>query len=118
MATGPVNIITLASPSEKYRWISSSSGVRYVDVSDRGFREVAAMDAPGVQPIPPQALDEVLDQTFTDTAQIQSAIRDDWGGATWQRIANGVYGLVDKDNRVSARAAPRSAFARASSAST
>ncbi|MEU2255189.1 hypothetical protein [Nocardia xishanensis] len=100
VAAGPVNIMTLASTSEKYMWVSSSSGVRYVDVSDRGFREVAAMAAPGVQPIPTQALDKVLDQTFTDTAQIQNAIRDDWGGTTWQRIANGVYGLVDKDNRI------------------
>ncbi|MEU8897246.1 hypothetical protein [Nocardia sp. NPDC048505] len=97
---GPVNIITLASTDEDYRWVSSSSGVRYVDVSDGGFREVAGLDAPGVPPISAQQLDTVLNQRFTDVAQIQNAVAQDWGGATWQRIANGVYSLVDKDNRV------------------
>ncbi|WP_328400512.1 hypothetical protein [Nocardia sp. NBC_00403] len=100
VATGPVNIIALASTDSKYRWISSTSGVRYVDVSDGGFRQVASMDTPGVAPIPPRALDQVLDQNFSDVGQIETAIRDDWGGATWQRIANGVYSLVDKDNNV------------------
>ncbi|MFE3986501.1 hypothetical protein ACFXPR_18615 [Nocardia tengchongensis] len=97
---GPVSIMTLASTSDKYRWISSTAGVRYVDVSDGGFKEVAALDTPGVAPISPQALDQVLDQNFTDAGQIKNAIAQDWGGANWTRIANGVYGLVDKDNRV------------------
>ncbi|WP_433564436.1 hypothetical protein ACQP1O_03335 [Nocardia sp. CA-151230] len=97
---GPVSIITLASTSDNYRWISSSSGVRYVDVSNRGFKEVAAADAPGVQPISPDALNKVLDQNFADVGQIQSAVQQDWAGATWTRIANGVYSLVDKDNQV------------------
>ncbi|MFB8001966.1 hypothetical protein [Nocardia sp. NPDC056000] len=97
--TGPVSIMTLASPSPDYMWISSTSGPRYVDVSNGGFKEVAAMDAPGVQPISPQQLDQVLNQQFTDTGQIEAAIAQDWGGANWQRIANGVYAMVDKDNR-------------------
>ncbi|WP_405133634.1 hypothetical protein [Nocardia sp. NBC_01388] len=96
--TGPVSIMTLASPSPDYMWISSTSGPRYVDVSGGGFKEVASLDAPGVQPISPQQLDQVLNQQFTDTGQIQAAIAQDWGGANWQRIANGVYAMVDKDN--------------------
>lgn len=95
---GPVNIITLASTDPNYRWVSSTSGVRYVDVADGGFKQVAALDAPGVQPISPQQLDAVLNQRFTDVGQIESAIRDHWGGANWQRISNGVYSLVDRDN--------------------
>ncbi|MEV6276036.1 hypothetical protein [Nocardia sp. NPDC051832] len=100
VAVGPVNIITLAATDPKYRWISSSAGVRYVDVADGGFKEVAGMDAPGVAPIPAPALDSVLNQNFTDVAQIKDAVRQDWGGMNWTRIANGVYSLVDKDNRV------------------
>ncbi|MEU7767198.1 hypothetical protein AB0B25_18975 [Nocardia sp. NPDC049190] len=98
--SGPVNIITMAATSENHRWISSSAGVRYVDVADGGFRLLAARDTPGVPVISPQALDAVLDQTFTDVGQIEAAIHDDWGGATWQRLFNGTYGLVDKDNHV------------------
>lgn len=97
---GPVNIITLASTDPNYRWVSSSSGVRYVNVADGGFKQVAALDTPGVQPISTQQLDAVLNQTFTDVGQIESAIRDHWAGANWQRIANGVYGLTDHDNFV------------------
>ncbi|MGW4246848.1 hypothetical protein [Nocardia sp. NPDC004722] len=97
--TGPVNIITLASTSPQYRWISSSQGVRYVDVSNGGFREVAAMNTPGSKDLSPQQLDQVLDQNFTSTEQIQTAVREDWG-IDWTRLINGVYGLVDKDNRV------------------
>ncbi|MET9488455.1 hypothetical protein [Nocardia sp. NPDC006630] len=96
--TGPVSIMTLASPSPDFMWISSTSGPRYVDVSNGGFQEVASMDAPGVQPISPQQLDQVLNQQFTDAGQIESAIAQDWGGANWQRITNGIYGMVDKDN--------------------
>ncbi|WP_409428465.1 hypothetical protein [Mycobacterium sp. SMC-11] len=97
---GPVNIITLASTDPSHRWVSSSSGVRYVDVADGEFKQVAALDAPGVQPISTQQLDAVLNQTFTDVGQIESAIRDHWAGANWQRISNGVYSLVDRDNFV------------------
>ncbi len=95
---GPVNIITLASTDPNCRWVSSTSGVRYVDVSDGGFKQVAALDAPGVQPISTQQLDAVLSQQFTDVGQIEAAVRDHWAGVNWQRIANGVYSLVDRDN--------------------
>ncbi|MEU1427999.1 hypothetical protein ABZ412_13080 [Nocardia sp. NPDC005746] len=100
VAVGPVSIITLAGTDPKYRWISSSAGVRYVDVSGGGFKEVAGMDAPGIAPLSPSALDSVLNQKFTDVAQIENAVRQDWDGMSWTRIANGVYSLVDKDNRV------------------
>ncbi|MGX1809827.1 hypothetical protein ACWIGI_29250 [Nocardia sp. NPDC055321] len=96
---GPVNIMTLASTDKDYRWISSTQGVRYVDVSDGGFRQVAGLDTPGSAPISEQALDQVLDQRFTDVEQIESAVQQDWK-VDWTRIANGVYGMVDRDNRV------------------
>lgn len=97
---GPVNIITMASTSPRYMWVSSSSGVRYVDVSDGGFRQVASLETPGVSPISVQDLDVVLNQKFGSVEQIEAAIRDHWGGATWKRLTNGVYGAVDKDNEL------------------
>ncbi|ALR14319.1 hypothetical protein MYCSP_17105 [Mycobacteroides saopaulense] len=97
---GPVNIITMASTSPQYMWVSSSSGVRYVDVSNGGFRQVAALETPGVPLISAQDLDLVLNQKFDSVEQIEGAIRDHWGGATWKRLTNGVYGAVDKDNEL------------------
>lgn len=97
---GPVNIMTFASTSPNYMWVSSTAGPRYVDISDGGFKEVASMDVPGVAPITTEQLDQLLGKQFADTWQIQEAIAQDWGGADWQRIANGIYGLVDKDNHV------------------
>lgn len=96
---GPVNIMTMASTSGDYMWVTSSSGVRYVDVRDGAFKEVAALDAPGTKPISSESLDRVLDTPFSGIGQVQTAVRDDWG-VDWQRIANGVYGLVDKDNHM------------------
>ncbi|OLT80718.1 hypothetical protein FJK96_19275 [Mycobacteroides chelonae] len=97
---GPVNIITMASTSPQYMWVSSSSGVRYVDVSNGGFRQVASLDTPGLPPISTQDLDLVLNQKFDSVEQIEAAIRDHWGGVTWKRLSNGVYGAVDKDNEL------------------
>ncbi|MEZ0366850.1 hypothetical protein ACAG26_24560 [Mycobacterium sp. pUA109] len=97
---GPVNIMKLAATNPNYRWVSSSSGVRYVDVSDGGFKEVASYETPGIPAISSQDLDAVLNQKFIDTDQIQALIRDHWRGVDWRRISNGVYSLVDKDNRV------------------
>lgn len=96
---GPVNIMTMASTSPDYMWVTSSAGARYVDVRNNGFDEVARADTPGVAPISAETLDGVLSQTFTDPAQVESTVRD--GLKTdWHRIANGVYGLVDNDNRM------------------
>ncbi|MGW4247070.1 hypothetical protein [Nocardia sp. NPDC004722] len=97
---GPVNIMTLASPDPNYWWVSSTSGPRYVDVSGGGFKEIASMDTPGITPIPTAALDQVLNQQYTDTGQIEAAVAQDWPGQNWQRLVNGVYGLVDKDNHL------------------
>ncbi|MBL1077657.1 hypothetical protein JK358_24960 [Nocardia sp. 2] len=97
---GPVNVMTLASTSPDHRWVSSTSGPRYVDVSGGGFRQVASLDTPGVQPISTQALDRVVDGQYTDTGQISDAIRQNWNGVDSERIGNGIYSVVDKDNRL------------------
>lgn len=99
VTSGPVNIMTLAATEPDYMWISSTQGVVYVQVGNGMFHEIARADAPGVKPIAPQALDQVLNQNFTDIGQVETAVHNDWG-VDWTRLANGVYSLVDKDNRV------------------
>ncbi|MET8874047.1 hypothetical protein [Nocardia sp. NPDC004604] len=99
VTSGPVNIMTLAATEPDYMWISSTQGVVYVQVGNGMFREIARADVPGVKPIAPQALDQVLNQNFTDIGQVETAVHNDWG-IDWTRLTNGVYSLVDKDNRV------------------
>ncbi|MFE3188935.1 hypothetical protein ACFXHA_07985 [Nocardia sp. NPDC059240] len=97
---GPVNIMTLASPVADHWWVASTAGPRYVDSADGGLKQLAALDTPGTAPLPTESLDKVLDQQFSDTGQIESAIAQDWGGMNWQRLTNGVYTMVDKDNHL------------------
>jgi hypothetical protein len=96
---GPINILTAASTSPSFMWAVSSQGVAYVDVSGNGFREVARLPAPGVKVFPPGKLHTVLGQSFSDVAQVKLAVTKELG-LDWTRIANGVYSVVDRDNRV------------------
>ena len=98
-AGGPINIMTLASTSPHYMWISSTSGVRYVDVSDGGFRTVAEMAAPGVKTVAVADLDRVLGQQFTSLDQVRKAVEGDWK-LNDRVLGNGTYSLVDSDNRL------------------
>ena len=98
-AGGPINIMTLASTSPRYMWVSSTSGVRYVDVSGGGFRTVAEMAAPGVKTVSLADLDRVLGQRFTSLDQVRTAVEGDWK-LTDRVLGNGTYSLVDSDNRL------------------
>lgn len=99
VAGGPVNIMTLASTSPDYMWVSSTSGVRYVDVSGGGFRSVAALAPPGVQGVPTELLDRFLAQKLTDIDQVNRTIEDEWK-LDDRVLGNGTYSLVDRDNRL------------------
>lgn len=98
-AGGPINIMTLASTSPRYMWVSSSSGARYVDVSDGGFRTVAELAAPGVKTVSVADLDRVLGERFTSMDQVRAAVEDDWK-LNDRVLGNGTYSLVDSDNRL------------------
>lgn len=98
-AGGPINIMTLASTSPHFMWISSTSGVRYVDVSDGGFRTVAELPAPGVKTVPVGELDRVLGQRFTSLDQVRAAVEGEWK-LNDRVLGNGTYSLVDSDNRL------------------
>jgi hypothetical protein len=96
---GPINIMTAASTSSSHMWAISSEGVAYVDVSNGGFREVARLAAPGVKAFPPGTLHKALGQQFTDAAQVRKVVTMELG-LDWTRIGNGIYSVVDRDNRV------------------
>ena len=96
---GPINIMSLASTSPDYMWVSSTSGVRYVDVRGGGFREVAELNTPGVQTVSTAQLDDVLGRRFTSLDQVRSAVQEDWT-LTDRVLGNGTYSLVDEYNRL------------------
>ena len=98
-AGGPINIMTLASTSPDYMWVSSSSGVRYVDVRAGGFKTVAELTAPGVNTVPVADLDRVLGQRFTSLDQVRAAVEKDWK-LNARVLGNGTYSLVGSDNRL------------------
>ncbi|MFC7425612.1 hypothetical protein [Nocardia tengchongensis] len=98
-AGGPINYMTLASTTSDYMWVVSTDGVRYVDVRDGGFKQVATIDAPGAKVLAPAQVDAVVDQTLHDSAQVHAAV-DSWGLDWKSSMANGVYVLVDNENRL------------------
>lgn len=98
-AGGPINIMTLASTAPRYMWVSSTSGVRYVDVAGGDFRTVAELTPPGVKTVPVAELDRVLAQRFTSLDQVRTAVEGDWK-LTDRVLSNGTYSLVDSDNRL------------------
>ena len=98
-AGGPINIMTLASTSPDYMWVSSTSGVRYVSVKDGGFRTVAELTAPGVNTVPVSDLDRVLAERFTTLDQVRDAVEKDWK-LNARVLGNGTYSLVGSDNRL------------------
>lgn len=98
-AGGPINIMTLASTSPDRMWVSSTSGVRYVDVSGGGLRTLAELPAPGVRTVPVADLDRVLAERFGSLDQVRAAVEDDWK-LNDRVLGNGTYSLVDSENRL------------------
>ena len=98
-AGGPINIMTLASTSQDYMWVSSTSGVRYVDVRGGGLKTVAELTAPDVTTVPVADLDRVLGQRFTSLDQVRAAVEKDWK-LNARVLGNGTYSLVGSDNKL------------------
>jgi hypothetical protein len=96
-AGGPVSYMQLASTSPRYMWGTSTGGVSYIDVSNGGFRVLARHATPDAKWVPPQKLDKVLAQRFTDAAQAETAVTQELG-LDLSRLATNVYMFVDKDN--------------------
>ena len=78
-------------------WGTSTGGVNYVDVTNGGFRPVAQIASPGAKVIPPEVLENVLNQRFTSIEQVEKIVKTDLG-LDWSRLATNVYMFVDNDN--------------------
>lgn len=98
VTSGPVNIMTFATPSPDFMWSVSSQGVAYIDVTNNGFKELASMNVPGVKAFSDEELTKGLGKTFKKSADAKKVVKD-WG-LDWTRIGNGIYSFVDKDNKL------------------
>ena len=96
---GPVNIITLNSTSENYMWGVSSQGVTYIDISNGQFTEAARKNGSGVREISAKEHENVLRREYTDVAQIEKAIKENYK-VDFTRMYNGIYSVVDNENKV------------------
>lgn len=94
---GPVNIMTLASPSPDYMWAVSSQGVTYVNVANGQFKEVARLNAPEMKIVSAETHKKLLTQKFKTVAEVQKAVKDIYG-MNYTRIYNGIYSVVDNEN--------------------
>ncbi len=94
---GPVNLMTLASTSEKYMWGASSDRVSYLKVSDGGFERLAEAPLPGVRA---RTIDELttLTANYSSLDDLEREVKKILGPKPQMSIANGNYVLCDKEN--------------------
>lgn len=97
---GPVNIITLNSTSPDYMWGVSSGGVTYIDKRGANWQEVARASVSDVTPVTASMNQDALGHPFKSIQDVENAVFKVYKMDGFNRIANGVYSVVDKDNVV------------------
>lgn len=95
---GPINIMTLSSTSTDYMWGVSSGGVTYINKNGDNWKEVARIDIPGVKPTTSTLNQEALGHSFKSVKEIENSVNNIYKMKGFERISNGVYSLVDKNN--------------------
>jgi hypothetical protein len=100
VAGGPINIMTLTSTSPNYMWGVSSGGVSYIEKTSNSWHEVARAAIPGIPSFSGKFNKKALGSPFTSAEQIEKVVSEDYKITGLDRIANGVYSLVDKDNKL------------------
>jgi hypothetical protein len=99
--SGPVNIMTFASPSPRFMWAVSSLRVAYLELNPTQFTEIAGLDTGPAKALAPDRLDALLRQPFAALPQLEEGIRREWGvdDRTWMELTEGTTcGVVDIDN--------------------
>ncbi len=94
---GPVGFMQMISTDPNYMWVTTTSNVNYVDVSNNGWKVVATIKNPGSANITKEMLDKGLNEKLTSIAQAETIVFNDWK-TTFQQLGNNVYMFVDKDN--------------------
>ncbi|MDR5778810.1 hypothetical protein QCE63_05125 [Caballeronia sp. LZ065] len=74
VAAGPVNLMTLASTSADTMWGVSATGVEYIDVRQHGFKAVARILLPGVQPATVTRLNALLASLLKEPVDPQARV--------------------------------------------
>lgn len=95
---GPVNIMTLSTTSPDYMWGVSSGGVTYINKSGDNWKEVARIEIPGVTSVTSILNQQALGHEFKTVHDLEKTVNDIYKMKGFERIANGVYSLVDNNN--------------------
>lgn len=95
---GPVNIMTLSSTSPDFMWGVSSGGVTYINKSGSNWKEVTRINIPGVKPVTSELNQQALGHEFKTVQDVEQSVNNVYKMKGFERIANGVYSLVDNNN--------------------
>jgi hypothetical protein len=103
---GPINIMTLASTNKNYMWGVGTDRVSYINKADNNWTAVAKYEAladasKGTFPaIPDENLSTFGESSAVgmNTSSMDSFLKNLFGENYADRVWNGIYSLVDKDN--------------------
>ncbi|HDC4444477.1 TPA: hypothetical protein O8U43_003690 [Enterobacter cloacae] len=94
---GPINIMTLASPSPDYMWGVTWTGITYISTSGNAFTPVARLPVPGLTQFPIDLLVTLLTQPL-DSPGVIEGITSQLSPVTPSGGINSAYCLVDNTN--------------------
>lgn len=94
---GPINIMTLASPSPDYMWGVTWSGITYISTSNGAFTPLARLPVPGITQFPIDLLTTLLTQPL-NTLSVVENIASQLFPVTPSGGINSAYCLVDNTN--------------------
>lgn len=94
---GPINIMTLASPSPDYMWGVTWSGITYISTSNGAFTPLARLPIPGITQFPIDLLTALLTQPL-NTLSVVEGITSQLSPVTPAGGINSAYCLVDNTN--------------------
>ena len=103
---GPINIMTLASTNKNYMWGVGTDRVSYINKADNNWTAVAKYEA--LADASKGAFPAIPDENFStfgessavgmNTSSMDSFLKNLFGENYPDRVWNGIYSLVDKDN--------------------
>lgn len=97
VASGPINIMTLASTSPNYMWGVSSTAVNYISVSGDTFTPVAKILFPGITQTVQDTLLGLLSNPVGSITQAQNIVTQIFSSVGAGSFPS-AYSVVDRDN--------------------
>lgn len=102
-ASGPINLVTLASPDPNYIWGMSTDRVTYINIAGGGFEKVAECPLPGMTPRTVEEIDR-LTAPYTSYNECEKVAKSILGPVPQTIMMSGNYVMCDKDNYAYANA--------------